>query len=74
MINMGNYVLIINKLIQKHNLCDENGVPWHFTSKQQRKTLAVTLIENGLPWMNWHIGLGILAETVHPAIMPKSVK
>lgn len=47
MINMGNYVLVINKLIQKHNLCDESGVLWHFTSKQQRKTLAVTLIENG---------------------------
>lgn len=47
MINMGNYVLVINKLIQKYNLCDESGTQWHFTSKQQRKTLAVTLIENG---------------------------
>ncbi|MEG0834908.1 MAG: tyrosine-type recombinase/integrase [Christensenellaceae bacterium] len=47
MLNLGNYVLIINKLIQKHNLCDESGTLWHFTSKQQRKTLAVTLIENG---------------------------
>lgn len=47
MINMGNYVLVINKLIQKYNLCDESGKQWHFTSKQQRKTLAVTLIENG---------------------------
>lgn len=47
MLNMGNYVLIINKIIQKHNLCDESGTLWHFTSKQQRKTLAVTLIENG---------------------------
>jgi len=47
MINMGNYVLVMNKLIKKHNLCDENGTLWHFTSKQQRKTLAVNLIENG---------------------------
>jgi integrase len=47
MINMGNYVLVMNKLIKKHNLCDESGTLWHFTSKQQRKTLAVTLIENG---------------------------
>jgi len=47
MINMGHYVLMINKLIQKHHLCDESGEVWHFTSKQQRKTLAVTLIENG---------------------------
>jgi integrase len=47
MINMGYYVQLINKLIQQHNLCDESGEIWHFTSKQQRKTLAVTLIENG---------------------------
>jgi len=47
MINMGYYVRIINKLIQQHSLCDESGEIWHFTSKQQRKTLAVTLIENG---------------------------
>ncbi len=47
MINMGYYVQIINKLIQQHSLCDESGELWHFTSKQQRKTLAVTLIENG---------------------------
>ena len=47
MISMGNYVQILNRLIEKHDLCDEDGQLWHFTSKQQRKTLAVTLIENG---------------------------
>ena len=27
---------------------DESGSVWHFTSKQQRKTLAVSLIEEGV--------------------------
>jgi len=28
-------------------ICDENGDVWHFTTRQFRKTIAVTLIENG---------------------------
>jgi integrase len=47
MISMSNYMLVINRLIKKYDLRDENGRLWHFTSKQQRKTLTVTLIENG---------------------------
>jgi hypothetical protein len=47
MISMSNYLLVINRLIKKYDLRDENGQLWHFTSKQQRKTLTVTLIENG---------------------------
>jgi len=47
MISMSNYLLVINRLIKKYDLRDENGRLWHFTSKQQRKTLTVTLIENG---------------------------
>lgn len=47
MLNMGNYLTIMNKLIERHGICDDNGELWHLTSKQQRKTLAVTLIENG---------------------------
>lgn len=47
MLNMWNYLMVMNGLIKKYDLCDENGQPWHLTSKQQRKTLAVTLIENG---------------------------
>ena len=34
-------------MISKHNICDENGDLWHFTIRQCRKTIAVTLIENG---------------------------
>lgn len=47
MLNMSNYILLINKLIKENHICGEDGKPWRFTSKQQRKTLAVTLIENG---------------------------
>ena len=47
MISMSNYLLVINRLIEKYDLRDENDWLWHFTSKQQRKTLTVTLIENG---------------------------
>lgn len=47
MLNMGNYILLMNKLIKEHHICGEDEDLWHFTSKQQRKTLAVTLIENG---------------------------
>ena len=47
MLNMAYYVRLINKLIKRNNICDEVGELWHFTSKQQRKTLAVKLIENG---------------------------
>lgn len=37
----------INALLKKYNICDESGIPWNFTVMQCRKTLAVTLIENG---------------------------
>ncbi|MGL6219184.1 MAG: tyrosine-type recombinase/integrase [Lacrimispora sphenoides] len=47
MISMNNYGGVINKLIERHDMRDESGSIWHFTSKQQRKTLAVTLIEEG---------------------------
>ena len=47
MISMNHYGDSINKLIERHDMRDESGSVWHFTSKQQRKTLAVTLIEEG---------------------------
>lgn len=47
MLNMGNYILLMNRLIKENHICGEDGELWRFTSKQQRKTLAVTLIENG---------------------------
>jgi integrase len=37
----------IRNIIAKHDIRDENGELWHLTSKQFRKTIAVTLIENG---------------------------
>lgn len=47
MISMNRYGEALNELIKRHDICGENGSIWHFTSKQQRKTLAVTLIEEG---------------------------
>ena len=45
--NAGYFSVKVNKLIDNHNICDENGRLWHFTTRQFRKTIAVTLIENG---------------------------
>jgi integrase len=47
MLNIWYFSQLINKLIEKHSICDEAGELWNFTSRQYRKTLAVTLIENG---------------------------
>jgi integrase len=47
MMNMPYFVQKINNLIETHQICDEEGNLWHFTNRQYRKTLAVTLIENG---------------------------
>jgi integrase len=41
------FVKAINRLIKKHNICEYDGTVWHFTNRQCRKTIAVTLIENG---------------------------
>jgi hypothetical protein len=41
------FILKIRNIIAKYDIRDENGELWHFTSKQFRKTVAVTLIENG---------------------------
>lgn len=45
--NAGYFSVKVNRLIENHNICDENGQLWHFTTRQFRKTIAVTLIENG---------------------------
>ncbi|MFI3228504.1 MAG: site-specific integrase [Clostridia bacterium] len=44
--NTGNYCEKIKQLIKKHNICDENGTLWNFTTRQCRKTLVVKMIEN----------------------------
>lgn len=41
------FIKSVRYLIKKHNICDEDGKLWHFTSRQFRKTIAVKLIENG---------------------------
>lgn len=39
--------VLVNKMIDKYDICNNNGQKWHFTTRQCRKTIAVTLIENG---------------------------
>ena len=41
------FSVLVNKLIKKYNICGEDGNLWHFSVMQCRKTIAVTLIENG---------------------------
>lgn len=47
MIQESGFVYAVNRLIKKHNICDSEGVLWRYTSRQSRKTLAVTLVEEG---------------------------
>jgi hypothetical protein len=37
----------VNRLIAKYRVTDENGQLWNLTTRQFRKTIAVTLIESG---------------------------
>ena len=41
------FIKDLRNIIEKYDIRDENGELWHFTTKQFRKTVAVTLIENG---------------------------
>lgn len=64
MINIHNFHIHINALIKKYNICDDNSDElWHFSSKQHRKTLAVTLIENGATVDELAYWLGHLTRT-----------
>lgn len=56
------FITKINRLIQKYNICDESGQPWHFTSRQCRKTLAVNMIENGATAAELTYALGHLNQ------------
>lgn len=47
MIQESGFVNAVNRLIEKHQICNAEGVLWRYTSRQSRKTLAVTLIEQG---------------------------
>ncbi|OCN02862.1 hypothetical protein A7X67_12360 [Clostridium sp. W14A] len=47
MINPEHFLSKLDQIAKRYDLRDENGALWHFTARQYRKTLAVTLIENG---------------------------
>ena len=61
--SMCSFVNAINKLIKTHQIQDENWALWHFTTRQSRKTLAVTLIENGASTAELAYWLGHLTSS-----------
>lgn len=63
MVSMSSFVNAINRLIRKNSIYDESGQPWHFTTRQSRKTIAVTLIENGATTAELAYWLGHLTSS-----------
>lgn len=61
-LNVQYFIVKINSLIQKYNICDESGQPWNFTSRQCRKTLAVNMIDNGATTAELSYALGHLNQ------------
>lgn len=41
------FICNVQAILDKYKICDDDGYIWHFTTRQFRKTIAVTLIENG---------------------------
>ncbi|EKU97002.1 site-specific recombinase XerD [Leptolyngbya sp. PCC 7375] len=39
----------LNRLAEKHMICDENGQLWHFRTHQFRHTVGTRMINNGVP-------------------------
>lgn len=39
----------LNKLAEKHNICDSSGKVWHFLPHQFRHTVGTRIINNGVP-------------------------
>ncbi|MGB3310358.1 MAG: site-specific integrase [Nodosilinea sp.] len=39
----------LNKLVKRHNICDESEKPWHFQTHQFRHTVGTRMINNGVP-------------------------
>jgi hypothetical protein len=52
----------VNGLLKKYNICSDGEEAWHFTSRQCRKTRAVTLIENGATTAELSYWLGHLSS------------
>ena len=62
MVSMCSFLSSVNRLIKKYNIT-ENGKLWHFTTRQYRKTIAVTLIENGATTAELAYWLGHLSTS-----------
>lgn len=39
----------LNRLAEKYDICDENGMRWHFQTHQFRHTVGTRMINNGVP-------------------------
>lgn len=39
----------LNRLAEKHNICDSSGSRWHFQTHQFRHTVGTRMINNGVP-------------------------
>jgi integrase len=63
MLSMCSFLNAINSLIKMHNICDDAGELWHCTTRQWRKTIAVTLIENGATTSELAYWLGHLTSS-----------
>lgn len=63
MTSMGAFINAINALIARKRICDDFGNIWHFTTRQCRKTIAVTLIENGATTAELSYWLGHLTAS-----------
>lgn len=63
MTSMASFTRSVNALIERHRICDDSGIIWHFTTRQCRKTIAVTLIENGATTAELSYWLGHLTSS-----------
>lgn len=62
-INPAQFMKSVRDIIAKHDIRDENGELWHLTNMQYRKTIAVTLIENGATTTELAYWLGHMCST-----------
>lgn len=63
LLGLKTFTRAINGLLDKYSIGTDGAAPWHFTSRQCRKTMAVTLIENGATAEELTYALGHLSST-----------
>lgn len=63
LLGLKTFISAINGLLNRYSIGADGAAPWHFTSRQTRKTTAVTLIENGATAEELAYMLGHLSST-----------